>query len=58
MEELIKKDEIDFDLKIWVTIYIIYIQEKEFDIANPNPEDNSDLDDDNITNPLYTKSAI
>ncbi|CAD8125524.1 unnamed protein product [Paramecium sonneborni] len=49
MEEVIKEQSIEFDMKIW---------EKEFDLANPNPEDNSDLDDENIANPLYTKSPI
>lgn len=44
-------------MKIWVRQYII-LQEKEFDMANPDPANNSDLDDDNIANPLYTKSAI
>ncbi|CAD8201773.1 unnamed protein product [Paramecium pentaurelia] len=49
MEEVIQQQQIEFDMKIW---------EKEFDLANPNPEDNSDLDDENIANPIYTKSPI
>lgn len=32
--------------------------EKEFDQANPHPSDNSDLDDEDIRNPIYQGSSV